>query len=144
MLLFLTGVKKIGLMRILILTVALTEFASSSLHTKFHLKKNPEVEKLDGKWSVIKSPITYRRVFLVAVFFRGELLYENSRYLPPPYSFAGGGYRSRHLWGLAGVRFLFYLNLYENIYIFTFKKNILRKTPCQIWEWICNPKQILV
>ena len=31
--------------------------------------------------------------FLIAVFFRGELLYENSRYLPPPYSFYGGGYR---------------------------------------------------
>ena len=30
-------------------TVALIEFASSSLHTKVHLKKNPEVEKLDGK-----------------------------------------------------------------------------------------------
>jgi hypothetical protein len=29
--------------------VALTEFASSSLHTKVHLKKILEVEKLDGK-----------------------------------------------------------------------------------------------
>jgi hypothetical protein len=36
---------------------------------------------------------------------------------------------SRHFWGLAGVRFLFYLNLYGNIYMFTFKKNILRNTP---------------
>jgi hypothetical protein len=41
------------------------------------------------------------------------------------YSFYGGGYRSRHFWGLAGVRFLFYLNLYENIHMFTFKKNTL-------------------
>jgi hypothetical protein len=55
-----------------------------------------------------------------------------ARYPPPPYSFYGGGYRSKHFWGLAGVRFLFYLNLYENIYMFTFKKNILRNTPCQI------------
>jgi hypothetical protein len=60
--------------------------------------------------------------FLIAVFFRGALLPANSRYLPPPYSFAGGGYRSRPFWGLAGVRFLFYLNLYGNIYMFTFKK----------------------
>jgi hypothetical protein len=27
-----------------------------------------------------------------------------------------------HFWGLAGVRFLFYFNLYGNIYMFTFKK----------------------
>ena len=30
-------------------TVALIEFASRSLPVKVHLKKNPEVEKLDGK-----------------------------------------------------------------------------------------------
>ena len=29
-------------------TVALIEFASSSLRVKVHLKKNPEAEKLDG------------------------------------------------------------------------------------------------
>jgi hypothetical protein len=73
---------------------------------------------------------------LIAVFFRGELLQANSRYLPPPYSFYGGGYRSMHFWGLAGVRFLFYLNLYGNIYMFTFKKNILRNVPCQIRDRI--------
>ena len=39
-------------------------------------------------------------VFLIAVFFLGELLSANSRYLPPPYSFAGRGYRSRQFWGL--------------------------------------------
>jgi hypothetical protein len=52
-------------------------------------------------------------------------LLANSRYLPPPYSFYGGGYQSRHIWGLTGVRFLFYsfyLNVYDNIYMFTFKK----------------------
>ncbi len=38
--------------------------------------------------------------FSIAVFFRGALLYANSRYLPPPYSFAGGGYRSMQFWGL--------------------------------------------
>jgi hypothetical protein len=30
-------------------TVAVTDFSSSSLLTKVHLKKNPEAEKLDGK-----------------------------------------------------------------------------------------------
>ena len=70
--------------------------------------------------------------FLIAIFFRSALLAANSRQRPPPYSFACGGYRSRHFWGLAGVRFLFYLNLYRNMCMFTFKKNILRNTPCQI------------
>jgi hypothetical protein len=67
--------------------------------------------------------------FLIAVFFRGALLWSNSRYLPPPYSFYGGGYRSRHFWGLAGVRFLFYLNLYRNIHMFTFKKKYFGTSP---------------
>jgi hypothetical protein len=53
----------------------------------------------------------------------------NSRYLPSPYSFYGGGYRSRHFWGLAGVRFLFYLNLYGNMYIFTVKKKHTSEHP---------------
>jgi hypothetical protein len=59
-------------------------------------------------------------------------LLSNSRYLPPSYSFYVGVTGSRHFWGMAGVRFLFYLNLYGKIYMFTFKKNILRYTPCQI------------
>ena len=33
---------------LLLATVAMTEFASKSLPVKAHLKKNPEVEKLDG------------------------------------------------------------------------------------------------
>ena len=51
-------------------TVALTELASRSLLVKVHLKKNPEAEKLDGNRYKIKFPIDYRRVFLIAVFFR--------------------------------------------------------------------------
>ena len=51
-------------------TVVLTKFASRSFLVKVHLKKNPEAEKLDGNRYRIKFPIDYRRVFLIAVFFR--------------------------------------------------------------------------
>jgi hypothetical protein len=34
--------------RNIVYTVALTDFSSRILHTKVHLKKNLEVEKLDG------------------------------------------------------------------------------------------------
>ena len=110
------------------ITVSLTKFASRSFSVKV---KNPEAEKLDGNRYRIKFPIDYRRVFLIAVFFRGALLPANSRYRPPPYSFACGGNRSRHFWGLAGVRFLFYLNLYEDIYMFTFKKKHTSEPPAR-------------
>jgi hypothetical protein len=36
-----------------------------------------------------------------------------------------------HFWGLARVRFLFYLNLYENIYMFTFKKKHTSEPPAR-------------
>ena len=51
--------------------------------------------------------------------------------LPPPYSLCGGITGTTHFWSLAGVMFLFYLNLYGNIYMFTFKKNILWNTPAR-------------
>ena len=66
---------------------------------------------------------------MIAVLFRGEFLLTNSWYLPPPYSFYGGGHRSRHFWRLVGVRFLCYLNLSSEKYLHVHhQKNILRNT----------------
>ena len=106
----------------LVCIIALIDFASSSLPTKVHLKKNPGSKNSTVIGRDRNSLSITIELFLMAVFFRGALLHANSRYRPPPYSFYGGGYRSRHFWGLAGVRFLFYLNLYGNICMFTFKK----------------------
>jgi hypothetical protein len=49
--------------------------------------------------------------FSIAVFFRGEQ------------------FKILTFLGLAGVRFLFYLNLYGNIYMFTFKKKHTSEHP---------------
>jgi hypothetical protein len=114
----------------LVSTVASIKFASSSFSAKKYLKKKSGGRKT--RWCFIGHQIPYRTpssFFLIAVFFRGALLRANSRYLPPPYSFYGGGYRYRHFWGLAGVRFLFYLNLYQNILMFTFKKTYFGTRP---------------
>ena len=52
-------------------TVALIEFASRSLLTKVHSKKNPEAEKLDGNRYRMKFPIDYRRFFFDCGFLFG-------------------------------------------------------------------------
>jgi hypothetical protein len=69
-----------------------------SLLAKAHLKKNLESKKLDGyRWG-IKFPI--------AVFLRGEL------------------FKILTFWGLAGVRFLFYLNfIWKYLHVHLQKKH---------------------
>jgi hypothetical protein len=48
--------------------------------------------------------------FLIAVFFRGELLWANSRVPTSTIHFLWWGYQILPFWGLAEESFLFYLN----------------------------------
>ena len=60
--------------------MASIEFASRSLHTKVHLKKNPEVEKLDGRILIDRESNSLSitvEFFLIVVFFLGEILRAN-------------------------------------------------------------------
>ena len=79
-------------------------------------------------WSFYHLPSSF---FLITVFF-GVHFYGQTpgTYLHHTVSMVGVT-GSRHFWGLAGVWFLFYLNLYENIYMFTFKKKHFLERPLQ-------------
>ena len=48
-------------------TKVLTYFSSRNVTRKVHLKKNPEVEKLNGNRPEIKFPIDCRRVFSIRI-----------------------------------------------------------------------------
>ena len=83
----------------------MVEVGTWSLLTIVH----PEKKNAIKKNSTVRNR-EFDSLFLTVEFFdlrifsSGALWLANSRYLPPPYSFAGGGsYRSRQFWGLAGV-----------------------------------------